>query len=185
MALAGWKALVEGAPWFRGAGNYPIAAYSEYIPPPRTGILPYGLWNGTCCFSEEDVYGWPVSEFEEAQEIRPGLNHLAEHLVHALASLGRGQPVHGLSRRKLDGNPAWPAELAANASRLAHERYVTLLPLALSRTQDDKGRVRWTLFGASEQGPARAFWRSFYVNPRRQCPVEQGEDFVRRLLHSA
>ena len=40
-----------------------------------------------------------------------------------------------------------------------------LLPLALSRTQDDKGRVRWTLFGGSEQGPAAAFWRGLLPRP--------------------
>jgi hypothetical protein len=184
MALAGWKALLDGAPWFRGAGNYPIAAYSEYIPPPRAGTLPYGL-NGAGLFSEEDAYGWPVPEFEEALEIRPGLAHVAEQLVRALACLGRGQPTRGLSRHKLEGNPAWPAELVSGAGQVPHERYVTLLPLALSKTQDDKGRVRWTLFGASEQGPARAFWRSFYLNPRRQAPAGQGEDFLRRLLLTA
>ena len=181
MALAGWQALLDGTASFRGAGHYPIAAYSEYIPPPRAGILPYGL-NSVSCFSEEDPYGWPVAEFEEALQIRPGLAHLAEHLLHALTCLGQGRPAHGLSKRKLENNPAWPAELAASAGKLSHERYVTLLPLALSKTQDDKGRVRWTLFGASEQGPARAFWRSFFLHSRRQRPLEQGEDFIRRLL---
>ena len=44
---------------------------------------------------------------------------------------------------------------------LSHDHGVILMPLALSRTQDDKGRVRWTLFGVSEQGPAKAFWKSF------------------------
>jgi hypothetical protein len=184
MALAGWKTLLDGAPWFRGAGNYPIAAYSEFVPPPREGILPYGL-PGASLFSEEDAYGWPVTEFEETLEIRPGLAHVGDRLIHALACLGRGQPTHGLSRRKLEGNPAWPTELATGAGKLHHERYVTLLPLALSKTQDDKGRVRWTVFGGSEQGPARAFWRSFFVNPRRQAPAGQGEDFIRRLLHAA
>ena len=32
--------------------------------------------------------------------------------------------------------------------------------LALSRTQDDKGRIRWTLFGASDHGAARPFFRT-------------------------
>ena len=35
MTLSGWKQLLDGIPWFRGAGSYPIAAYSEFMPPPR------------------------------------------------------------------------------------------------------------------------------------------------------
>ena len=41
MPAQGWKRLLAGAPWFRGAGNYPIAAYSEFMPPPRLGPKPY------------------------------------------------------------------------------------------------------------------------------------------------
>ena len=66
-----------------------------------------------------------------------------------------------------------------------HERYVLLLPLALSKTQDDKGRVRWTLFGGSEQGPGKAFWKGFYTAPRREVPLEWSEGFIRRLLAAA
>ncbi len=85
--------------------------------------------------------------------------------------------------------PSWRAiplgrRCCVHKGLLAHERYVTLLPLALSKTLDDKGRVRWTVFGASEQGPARAFWRSFFTAPRRQAPAELGENFLRRLLHT-
>ena len=53
------------------------------------------------------------------------------------------------------------------------------------KTQDDKGRVRWTLFGASEQGPAKAFWRGFFTAPREEWPVERSLDFIRRLLVAA
>jgi hypothetical protein len=184
MALAGWKTLLDGAPWFRGEGNYPIAAYSEYLPPPREGILPFGL-NGNSAFSDDDPHGWPVHEFEEALEIQPGLEHVANAVIHALTHFCRGHSCRGVSRAKLADNPAWPEDLKAHAGKITHERYVTLLPLALSKTQDDKGRVRWTVFGNSEQGPARAFWRSFFTTPRRQDPPEQGEDFIRRLLHAA
>src|SRR5262249_682593 len=65
-----------------------------------------------------------------------------------------------------------------------HERYVVLLPLALSQTQDDKGRVRWTLFGASEQGPAKAFWRSFFNAPRRELSASVGRSFIQNLLRT-
>jgi hypothetical protein len=59
------------------------------------------------------------------------------------------------------------------------------LPLALSKAQDDKGRVRWMFYGSSEQGPDRAFWKSFYNAPGREKRPEFAVDFVRRLLHSA
>ena len=35
MSEQGWKRLTAGAPWFAGAGKHPIAAYSEFMPPPR------------------------------------------------------------------------------------------------------------------------------------------------------
>ena len=115
----------------------------------------------------------------------PGLEHLAGQLVRALEHLGNGRPAHGIARAKLEGNPYWPDELAERAGRLAHERYVVIAPLALSRTQDDKGRVRWTLFGGSEQGPARAFWKGFFTAPGCEMPAEEGLGFFRRLLSVA
>ncbi|HWG41876.1 MAG TPA: M28 family peptidase [Gemmataceae bacterium] len=182
MTLSGWKQLMDGAPWFRGAESYPIAAYSEFMPPPREGCKPYQGY-AQHELNEDDPWGWPIGEWDEARQLQPGLAHVAEVVVHALAELVQGRPVYGLSRVKLAGNAAWPPVLAQKGM-LAHERYVTLMPLALSKTLDDKGRVRWTLFGASEQGPARAFWRSFFTTPRRQAPAELGEGFIRRLLHT-
>jgi hypothetical protein len=181
MTLSGWKSLLAGAPGFRGKGNYPIAAYSEFLPPPRLGPKPYGT-TGPNPFTADDPWGWHVSEYEETLELRPGLENVARQLLGALSHLGMGRSTHGIARAKLEGNVYWPPELAAAAGRLAHERYVVLLPLALARTQDDKGRVRWTLFGGSEQGPARAFWKSFLTAPRHQVPAEQALDFLRGLL---
>ena len=59
-----------------------------------------------------------------------------------------------------------------------------LVPLALSRTQDDKGRVRWTLFGGSEQGPAGRSGGASSPRPSKQVPAGVGEAFLRRLLHA-
>src|SRR5262249_5927977 len=80
-------------------------------------------------------------------------------------------------------NPFWPPELASETSK-PDERCVLLLPLALSRTQDDKGRVRWTLFGNSEQGPGKAFWKSFFTAPGVEAPPEFGVGFFCRLLRA-
>lgn len=160
MAAEGWKRLVGDIRQLQKPGRFPIPAYSEFMPPPRLGLKPYGNVD-PLVFDENDPWGWPVSEFEEKFELQAGMRHLAGQILHALVHLGRGTAAHGISRNKLANNPYWPRALASAAGQLDHERYVLLLPMALSRTQDDKGRIRWTLFGASEQGPSRAFWMSF------------------------
>ena len=180
----GWKQLLRETEHFRHEGRYPIVAYSEFIPPPRVGLKPYGCINDGV-FLEEDPWGWHITEYEQAWELRPGLEHLSKIIVRAMVDLGSGHSAHGIARHKLTDNPYWPAELARKAGKLAHERYVTLLPLALSRTQDDKGRVRWTLFGGSEQGPSLAFWKSFFTSPTEELPEEQALGFFRSLLTSA
>jgi hypothetical protein len=182
MAKSGWKRLLNGAPWFRGEGKYPIAAYSEFMPPPRLLLKPYG--NAQRLLEEREAHCWPIMEYEEAFWLRPGLDRIAQQVLGALVHLVHGRPAHGLSKGKLAGNPYWPPELAENVHNLRHEHYVTLLPLALSRTQDDKGRILWTLFGCSEQGPARAFWKSFHASPKKELPGEQALAFIRRLLHT-
>jgi hypothetical protein len=184
MPIQGWKRLFSDTSRFQGEGNYPIQAYSEFMPPPRVGIHPYGD-KSSGFFSEEDLWGWPVTEYEEAFELAPGMESIGRQVLGSLVQLGRGSAAHGISKNKLIDNPCWPEELAVRAGSLAHERYVLLLPLALSCTQDDKGRVRWTLFGSSEQGPEKAFWKSFYRAPNREIGKEQVFDFFRRLLHAA
>ncbi len=183
----GWSRLLEGYPWFEGEGRYPIPAYSEFMPPPRLGCAPYG---GTdpWLFSASDPYGWQISAMEEEYELKPGMEHIARQVLEQLLKLGQGQPAYliaGHQGQNLANNPYWPAELAACAGHLPHERYVALLPLALSRTQDDKGRVRWTFFGGSEQGPERAFWQGFYSAPGLELPREQALPFFVNLLSAA
>ncbi len=127
-----------------------------------------------------DECGWNVTEYEEEQQLWPGLEMLARDALQELVRLGKGQPTPHIARAKLLDNPYWPAALAARAGQLAHERYVLLLSVALSRTQDDKGRVRWTLFGGSEQGPGRAFWRGFFTAPGVEAPREVAASFLGR-----
>ena len=184
MAAEGWKQLLPGKPLYRGAGRYPIDAYSEFMPPPRLGWTPY------CpeppdprLFSPHDPWGWYVTEFEEANELRPGLEQIARQIVGRLWHLIHGDTAHGLSRRFLDDNVYWSKELDTKRDTLKHERCVVLAPLALSRTQDDKGRIHWTLFGNSEQGPGKAFWKSFYAAPQTPGPEEDATKFIAALLH--
>src|SRR5438067_1870049 len=100
---------------------------------------------------EADDEGFRISEVDELELVRPGLAQLAAHLANQLGRLARGERGQ-LPKRLVAGNPAWPDGIAASA--LAAAPVVLALPLALSRTQDDKGRVRWTLFGASHRGPS-------------------------------
>ena len=184
MSRTGWKKLMAGAPWFHGPGKFPIVAYSEFMPPPRLGRKPYGAVNHIL-FRDDDPLGWHVTEYEEAFELRPGMRHLAGEFLTVLEHLGNGRPLHGIAKAKLEGNPYWPPELVQRAGTLSHERYVIIAPLALSRTQDDKGRVRWTLFGGSEQGPERAFWQGFFTAPGREISADEGVGFFQRLLNVA
>jgi hypothetical protein len=184
MKKTGWRQLLQGWPWCGGPGSYPIHAYSEFLPPPRLGRRPYGE-SDPSLFEPDDPWGWYVSEYEELLELRPGLEHVANSLLKAIKNLAAGRPAPGLYRIKHPGNPCWPDDLAQASSSLRHERHVLLLPLALSRSQDDKGRVRWTVFGCSEQGPARGFWRGFFTAPDQEWPEEDSLAFIRRLLASA
>ena len=180
----GWSAILEGWPWFTGPGQYPISAYSEFMPPPLLGRSPYGSAD-PLLFQKEDPWGWPVTEYEEGFELSPGLAMIAQSLLEKMMHLANGRPANGIPRADITDNPCWPEALAGHVGSLNHERFVLLISLALARTQDDKGRVRWTLFGSSEQGPERAFWNSLFTAPGRELPAEQILDFLRRLLKAA
>jgi len=199
MPKQGWEKLLTDLPKYGAKARFPIAAYSEFMPPPRIGWRPYDTNHpaqtprGTSRRTEaalspaprdpQNPLAWLVSEREQTSELQPGMEIIARQVLSALQRLDRNQSAEGISRAILQGNAYWPEELAALPGALAHERYVMFLPLALSRTQDDKGRVRWTFFGGSEQGPDRAFWKSFYNAPGRESPPEYAVDFIRRLLH--
>jgi len=180
----GWKRLLDGYPWFLGDGKFPLPAYSEFMPSPRLGIRPYGEIDASL-FVNDDPFGWNISEIEEEYELKPGFANLARQIMKQIVELGNGQPVHyimGHDRRNLIDNPYWPPDLAAQTGHLLHEPYIVFLPLALSKTQDDKGRMRWTFFGGSEQGPEKAFWKSFYHSPGQERPSSEAIDFLRHLF---
>jgi hypothetical protein len=183
MALHGWKQLIDGWPWFRGEGSFPVLPNSEFMPPLRFVRKPYGAFDHVAmALAEDDPFGWPITEYEEELMLKPGLKDIARRVLSHLVPLARGKDDHGISEFKLRDNPYWPAELAKRIPCLTHERFVLLLPLALSMTQNDRAYARWTLFGNSEQGPAHAFWMSFYTAPGQEIPAEHALDFFRGLL---
>jgi hypothetical protein len=185
MAMGGaWKTLLESC---AAAGPFEIPAYSEFMPAPRIACKPYGE-RDPGAFSEDDPFGWPVSEAEEEWELKPGLEHIACEVYRSLLAFALGNPaplIHGVRGSSLADNPYWPPELAERVGHHPGERLVAIWPLAFSRTQDDKGRVRWTLFGASEQGPERGFWRSFSSGPGEERPADEGIGLFARLLEQA
>ncbi|MGA2405925.1 MAG: M28 family peptidase [Bacteroidales bacterium] len=185
--LYGWQKLLAGYPWFRCNGCFPITAYSEFMPPPLLGYKPYGKPEQGI-LDEEDPFGWKISEMEEEYELKPGIEHIGHQIISNIVKLGKGLPQHFISGHggeNLKNNPYWPSELADHAGSLFHERYVTLLPLMLSRTQDDKGRVIWTFFGNSIHEPEQVFWKSFFAAPDTEIPVTESISFFTDLLSDA
>ena len=148
------KLEAECAARVRGPGAFPIRAYSELMPPPYVGTKPYGCRDATFSVAA-------IDEYELAHDLRPGLDRIAAHVITELGKLVRGE-AHALSHTLLADNAAWPAELAraAKAGALADDPLVLAMALALSRTQDDKGNDRWTLFGTSHDGAAGPFWHA-------------------------
>ncbi len=158
-----WGKILGGLPCLEKNGKFTIPAYSEFMPSPRFGIKPSGMLDETF-FRQDSPNCWNISEFEEHCELRPGLADICSHIVNSIVDLGNGKPspfLTGHKRRILGGNKYWPDELSAHAGNFSAKDFVFILPLSLSKTQDDKGRVQWTLFGSSEQGPEMAFWKSF------------------------
>ena len=184
----GWGRLRKGFPWYNAGGKYPLSAYSEFMPPLRTGVNPYDGSVYPWVFRDDDMFGWQVLEIEEEYQLRPGLENIGRQVMQHIFQLGTGSlPVHlaGHQQRNLANNLFWPASLASHQGQLKHERYVMIQPYSLSKTKDDKGRVCWTFFGGSEQGPEKAFWKSFYESPEKELPESVFLSFMRWTFEHA
>lgn len=183
----GWVSLLNGFPWFEGSDKFHIPAYSEFMPSPKTGVSPYGDIDFSV-FSKDDPFGWKISEIEEEIELKTGLEHTGKQILKQIHHFGMGMPsyhIWGHGHENIQNNPYWPDDLAKKAGKLPHEKFVSLLPLMLSRTQDDKGRVSWTYFGGSIHGPEKAFWKSFYISPEIEIPESEATGFFTELLSLA
>ena len=161
-----WSQIEEEAKQaFLGRGRFPVPAYSEFMPPPLVGIKPFAVPDQARAPAATivcDERGLAIDEYEQAHELAPGLAKIANHLCVELGKLASGS-IHEFSHTLLDGNLAWPESLvaAARAGRYPRHPFFVMQSLALSLTQDDKGNVRWTLFGASHAPTSVVFWRGF------------------------
>ena len=183
MSHTGKNRLIENCS-FKQYSKYPLTAYSEFMP--SVHFASRALDRNTKGFFQKDVpLEFPITEYEEAFELQPGLENIAHQILHALSHLAKGETAERLARNKLINNPYWPDELAQQVQNLRHEPLVIILPLALSLTQDDKGRKRWTFFGASEQGPFRSFWKSFFTSQKEEIPPERVTKFIQSILNTA
>ncbi len=157
-----WEQIeAEARDAFHTTRRFPLRAYSEFMPPPYVGIKPYApdCADAPTSFAVTGADALDIDEYEQAHDLEPGLERIADHLLSEFGRLVRGQ-TRAVSRTLLEGNPAWPGELAdaANAGKLSHDPLVVVCPIALSRTQDDKGNNPWTLFGASHEPAGAPFW---------------------------
>jgi len=183
----GWQKMLEGYPWLNSEGRFPITAYSEFMPSPLVGRKSLGEIDHVL-FSDDDLFGWHISEIEEEYELKPGIEHIGHQVMADIIKLGKGITEHyiqGHGGENLKDNPYWPHELSEKAGTLYHERYVTLLPLMLSRTQDDKGRVKWSLFGNSIHDIEETFWKNFYKAPGVEISTDESVSFFTGILSEA
>lgn len=183
----GWEMLIGGIPDQACEGCFPLQAYSEYMPAPRVGLTPLGEVDHFL-FPENDPFGWIIPELEEETQLRPGLEHIGQQIMDHIRHFAMGLTEHhipGHGGQNLENNDYWPDELASRTGRLLNERYVVYLPLMLSRTQDDKGRVLWTYFGSSIHGPEEAFWKSFRRSPSEEMDEGEAIGFLAGLINEA
>ncbi len=182
----GWRRLVEGYPWFDGAGRHPIPAYSEFMPAPRIGVNLFGEVDAAL-FDADDPYGWRVSEVEEAHEIGPGFLSIANQVMSHLLTFAANPAavsIAGMHRRNLTGNRYWSPNSphVRRNSRIGGTCCCWRCRCRRRRTiAVGNGRFRCERAGAGE-----AFWKSFYHGARRRnCRKANRSRVISRLLLDA
>src|SRR5215475_12339358 len=111
MGATGWRALVRAAGAFRGDGRFPIAAYSEFMPPPRIAIKPSGAFEYESPFQEDDPFGWRITVNEQERELRPGLALIGRQIVGRMMALAGATGTHHSGYYHFKANPYWPEVL--------------------------------------------------------------------------
>ena len=124
MQSEGWPQLFADWSWVRGEGRFPIAAYSEYMPPPRVGQKPYGPWEIESPFARDDLWGWHISACEQEQELTPGLADIARQLIDSMVALASGQGAHRIGAAGDDFDPERHEAIAVQPSADVPDRTI-------------------------------------------------------------
>src|SRR5438445_5762939 len=111
MATNGWRDLLPSASAFRGEGNFPIAAYSEFMPPPRIAVKPSGAVEYDSSLSDDDPFGWRITAQEQERQLAPGLPIIGRQIIETVVALAAGHGRHRIGAYHLKDNPYWPAAL--------------------------------------------------------------------------
>lgn len=150
-----------------------IRAYSEFMPAPALGVLPYEpRLDSKATLSASPRWralfptqgSFAVSIIDEKTKLRPALEHLAKHWLDDVKQLAEGETpggnkLGGLSAELPKGNPYWPTALPKEVGVI-----VSLTPLTLSKAQDMDGKNPWTVYGGADAVPGAdaesIFWLS-------------------------
>src|SRR5580693_3818385 len=93
--MKGWSLLeAEAQSAYLGPGRFPLRAYSEFMPPPYVAIKPYAPSLSrpleACTSTMGDELALDITEYEQREELEPGLGRIATLLVTEVARLARG-----------------------------------------------------------------------------------------------
>ena len=185
MATQGWKQLLAGASNDSRRGPLSDRRLFRVHAAAAVGLQALRL-RRQAVVRDDDPWGWHVTEYEEAFELAagPGLAGPAKSSA-CCGTWAAASRRTASSADKLDGQSLLARR--TGQSRRAVERALRRAAAAGPvRTQDDKGRVRWTLFGGSEQGPVAGVLAELLSGPAAaSCRRSMALDFIRRLLHAA
>src|SRR5262252_9095102 len=89
-----WEQIEAEARESFGKRPFPLRAYSEFMPSPYVGIKPYipARASTACTFAVSRAHTLDIDEYEQAHDVEPGLDRIAEHLVLELGKFLAGEP---------------------------------------------------------------------------------------------
>src|SRR4051812_25605427 len=101
--MTAWDRLLADENCFHGKGGFDLPAYSEFMPPPWVGRKPYGTPGGQPN-PRVGAHGWAISEYEQEQELAPGLEYITRKILAEIVRLGLGGHPQHLTHERLHQN---------------------------------------------------------------------------------
>ena len=170
MNLTGWERLRADAEWCRGQGSFPIAAYSEYMPPPWLGVKPYGTPTRACSRPRTTGAGasanmsgpigcapacatWPAAASRRwcaSAAARPRAHLAAEAARQPLLAAGIGRP-----RRPAGARTPCPDLVVGPVAHPERQGASPVDAIRLQRTRAGAGLLARLLHGTRTRGAGR------------------------------